>query len=199
MQIDSLGVLALIKSSLVKSHEGKGRMVVFCICPGNLASSGNPNYNAPLKFSCMVAPYSRESSQQCIKTIILGAPRKVPVAKEIGWVSERRYLQDMASKEFGEILLCKENGELLEGLVTNIFVVRKETRDGKEDTVVQTAPVSAGVVWGTARKHVLEICSDSCIQLDESCPVPSDRDKWTEAFVTNRYAETVLNSWLRFS
>jgi branched-subunit amino acid aminotransferase/4-amino-4-deoxychorismate lyase len=179
----------LDKSSSVKSHEGKGRMVVFCICPGNLASGGNPNYSAQLKFSCMVAPYSRESLQKRIKAIILGAPRKIPLAKDIGWVSERRYLQDIASQEFGEILLCKENGELLEGLVTNFFVVRKETRDTKEITVVQTAPVSAGVVWGTARKHVLEICSDLCIQVDESCPVPSDRDKWTEAFVTNRCAE----------
>ena len=183
--MERLSGLALAKSSLVESHGDSGKMIVFCICPGNLhqASGGG---NSALGFGCMVAPYSRQASQKSIKAMILGGPRKVPVAKEIGWVSERKYLQNMASKEFGEILLCKENGELLEGLVTNFFVVRQETRYEKVNAIVQTAPVSSGVVWGTARKHVLEICIDLGVQVDESCPIPAERDTWTEAFVTNR-------------
>lgn len=43
--------------------------------------------------------------------------------QDSGWVAERRPLEALRPPGAGEVLLCSQHGRLLEGLVTNLFVV----------------------------------------------------------------------------
>ncbi|KAI8108975.1 hypothetical protein M9435_005392 [Picochlorum sp. BPE23] len=114
---------------------------------------------------------------------ILGPPRKNPMMKDTTWVADRRYLEEMAPTDAIDVLLCTEEGNVLEGLITNLFiVVEKESGD----MVVQTAPVEAGVLPGTMRARVIEACKHAGIPIEYSvCPNVSERHLWREAFLTN--------------
>lgn len=113
---------------------------------------------------------------------ILGPPRKNPDIKDVLWMRDRGYLEQLAPPGAADVLLCTNKGELLEGLVTNLFVV-VERGDGS--TVVQTAPVDSGVLWGTMRKQVIDACRYLSITIEYICPSIDERQTWKEAFLTN--------------
>jgi branched-subunit amino acid aminotransferase/4-amino-4-deoxychorismate lyase len=126
---------------------------------------------------------------------ILGPPRKNPMMKDTTWVADRRYLEEMAPTDAIDVLLCTEEGNVLEGLITNLFiVVEKESGD----MVVQTAPVEAGVLPGTMRARVIEACKHAGIPIEYSvCPNVSERHLWREAFLTNRYDISIYYNMCR--
>ncbi|KAK9822634.1 hypothetical protein WJX81_001492 [Elliptochloris bilobata] len=74
------------------------------------------------------------------------------------------------------------SGCLLEGLVTNLFVVA-----GVGDGVVEvhTAAPSDGVLSGVMRHHVLQACMQAGILVVEKAPDPAGHRTWREAFLTN--------------
>jgi len=116
---------------------------------------------------------------------IVGPPRKNPTVKDTTWVADRRYLEKMAPPDAMDVLLCTKDGNVLEGLITNLFVVVEKASG---DMVVQTAPVEAGVLPGTMRKRVIQACEFAGISVEYSiCPNVSERHLWREAFLTNRY------------
>lgn len=51
---------------------------------------------------------------------------------------------------------------------------------------ILTASTSDGVVWGTMRQHVLEVCDALGVHLMEEAPHMDTRATWQEAFLTNR-------------
>ncbi|KAI3435918.1 hypothetical protein D9Q98_001976 [Chlorella vulgaris] len=128
-----------------------------------------------------VHPYS--SSTQAGSAVILGGPRSVPIGKDTGWVTERQMLEQQRGDAV-EVLLCSEEGGVLEGLVTNFFVVAAPS-DGAAAPILWTAGMHDGAVWGTVRAQVLEACAQLGIQVVEQAPRMHSRHTWTEAFLTN--------------
>lgn len=84
-------------------------------------------------------------------------------------------LPDLAS----EGLICSSDGDLLEGFISNLFIV--EHRSGI--LVVRTALTS--VLPGIMQMQVLQACQALQIQLDCTAAKQGDKDLWCEAFLTN--------------
>lgn len=161
--------------------EVAGLMMVVVILQQSYEGMDNPNW-----MKIYISPYdSLHAVRHGGTAYILGPPRKNPMMKNTTWVAERRYLEEMAPSDAIDILLCTKDGNLLEGLITNLFiVVEKESGD----MVVQTAPVEAGVLPGTMRARVIEACKHAGISVEDNiCPNVSERHLWREAFLTNRY------------
>jgi len=149
---------------------------------------------------------------------IVGPPRARPVIKDIAWIRDRKDLEERgkrATEALGygipsDVLLCTEGGDLLEGLITNLFVVveveveiedaaegvrggdvnsndnSNDNNDGSQTGryKLQTAPEGT-VLPGIARRKVIEACRELGIPVDLTCPSLSERHLWREAFLTN--------------
>jgi branched-subunit amino acid aminotransferase/4-amino-4-deoxychorismate lyase len=125
-----------------------------------------------------------------VDVAVLGPPRRNPAAKDTNWVRDRRQLEarkrDAAADE---VILADDDGEvLLEGLVTNLFVV-VETEDpggGHQPRrhAAFTAPTTR-CLPGLARQAVLDALDAEGIPWEERAPTASERTEWSEAFVTN--------------
>lgn len=113
--------------------------------------------------------------------VILGGPRSVPIGKDSSWVKDRHHLESLKPEGAVEVLLSSKDGRLLEGLVTNIFVVTED----EGCAVIQTASMEEGVVWGTARKRVIEACIILGVRVIETAPRFEERNRWKEAFISN--------------
>jgi len=159
------------------------KILTVVLCPGT--------NRRPLDVHVAVAPWHANWDDGSASAVILGGPRAVPIGKDTGWVAERKHLEGLRYDGVSEILLCTVDGRPLEGLVTNIFVVRD---DGNGGQVVETAAMEDGVVWGTLRMLVLKACSDLGLKFIEKAPLLEERETWTEAFLTNRSVIWVLGA-----
>lgn len=130
------------------------------------------------------------------------APEPAPCVpacpQDSGWATERQPLEALRPPGIADVLLCSRDGRLLEGLVTNLFVVAaaseassgsgstgSSSRLGPAAVVVYTAGMGDGVVWGTARARVLEACRQLGLEVREEAPAAAARGTWREAFLTN--------------
>ncbi len=109
-------------------------------------------------------------------------PDQIPRATGCGLVThDMSYVAGSA-----EGLLVSAKGDILEGLVSNFFVVTLD-KDGKP--LVQTAPAEEGaaslVLDGVMRRLVLESCHMLHIPVQLALPSVKAASEWSEAFVTN--------------
>ncbi|KAL6131307.1 hypothetical protein ACLB2K_069683 [Fragaria x ananassa] len=138
---------------------------------------------------------------------VVGRGRDVAAAKYSDWVRIRKPLERLRPPSGTELLLSNDGDRILEGSVSNFFVVcRKEDNEAKEQTIdcfeVQTAPISDGVLPGIIRQLVIEVCLSKGIPFREVAPLWSEHEFWEEAFITSslrlmQHAETVRapSSW----
>ncbi|XP_019705869.1 uncharacterized protein [Elaeis guineensis] len=123
---------------------------------------------------------------------VAGRGRDVAAAKYSDWARIRKGMEKMRPPPVTELLLTNDGDRILEGSVTNFFVVcRKVVHDMTDEALndpesarlfeVQTAPLSDGVLPGVIRQLVI----DKGIPLQEVAPSWSDRELWKEAFVTS--------------
>lgn len=118
----------------------------------------------------------------------------------IGLGRLRKPLEKLSPPFATELLLSNDGDQILEGCLTNFFVVcRKDgTEVGNEaeqkdlrgykcacSVEVQTAPISDGVLPGVVRQVIIEVCLKYGIPLREVAPSWSKREQWEEAFITN--------------
>ena len=61
--------------------------------------------------------------QDPVAVAVLGPPRQLPEAKDSAWVTTRAPLERAKPPGVSEALLATARGALVEGLVTNLFVV----------------------------------------------------------------------------
>ena len=78
-----------------------------------------------------------------------------------------------------EGLLCSCDSELLEGFISNLFIVQ-HTDMG---LLVQTAV--DGVLAGIKSREVLDACQALGIRTQRKAALKQERHLWTEAFLTN--------------
>lgn len=95
-----------------------------------------------------------------------------------------------------ELLLSNDGDHILEGCITNFFVVCQKDNSEAEGRYshecnstysfeVQTAPISDGVLPGVIRELVIEVCLSEGIPIREIAPSWSKFEFWEEAFITN--------------
>lgn len=124
-----------------------------------------------------------------------GRGRDAAAAKYASWARIRKSLEKMRPPGVTELLLTNDGDHILEGAVTNFFVVCQQEEcesNGKfsNQTMatkfeVQTAPLSDGVLPGIMRQIVIEVCHDIGIPVREVSPSWSMNEFWKEAFVTS--------------
>ena len=106
---------------------------------------------------------------------IFGNPRSNPTLKLSRWVTQRTALEGRKSASIGEVVLFDEtNGNVHEGLISNIFVVIRE--------VVYTAPADS-VLPGFCRHIVLEGFKRKGVSVVEEFPNVGLLNDWNEVFV----------------
>lgn len=102
-------------------------------------------------------------------------------AKLSSWCTQRRPLEEQfLLQDISEVILTNHENRLLEGLTSNLFVVRRNDKDG--NTRLQTAPT--GILPGSARQLVLDAYDG---ELDWSAPCLQEcrNDDWQEVFLTS--------------
>ncbi|MCO5549083.1 hypothetical protein L7F22_002549 [Adiantum nelumboides] len=125
----------------------------------------------------------------------MGLGRILPNAKHTDWIRTRQALEKSRPKDVTEVILSNDGDLLLEGMITNFFVVVSHMVSAEAELSVnqdqnfkglmlQTAPLK-GVLPGVVRKLVLEICDEHGIPCEESPPSWRHRELWKEAFTTN--------------
>jgi branched-subunit amino acid aminotransferase/4-amino-4-deoxychorismate lyase len=122
-----------------------------------------------------------------VAAAVLGPPRTTPRAKASTWVAQRAPLEAARPADCGEtVLSCADSGALLEGLVSNLFVVSLAP-DGIVE--LRTASLRDGVLGGVARAAILRAAEAlPGLRVCEEAPVPpppGDEAAWTEAFTCN--------------
>ncbi|KAI8031751.1 hypothetical protein LOK49_LG01G03944 [Camellia lanceoleosa] len=147
---------------------------------------------------------------------VVGRGRDVANAKYTDWVRRRKSLEKLRPPSATELLLSNNGDQILEGCVTNVFVVcRKEHNDNSDDArgrgmhdystypfEIQTAPIRDGVLPGVIRQVIIDICLSNGISLREVAPSWSKHESWEEAFITSslrllQHVETIQapSSW----
>ncbi|XP_050386190.1 uncharacterized protein LOC126802589 [Argentina anserina] len=121
---------------------------------------------------------------------VVGRGRDAAAAKYSDWVRIRKPLERFRPPSGTELLLSNDGNRILEGTVSNFFVVcQKDNNESKEKTIhcfeVQTASISDGVLPGVIRQLVIEVCLSKGIPFREVAPLWSEREIWEEAFITS--------------
>ncbi|XP_022138907.1 uncharacterized protein LOC111009973 isoform X2 [Momordica charantia] len=127
---------------------------------------------------------------------VVGQGREFAEAKYSDWVRRRKSLEKLRPPSVTELLLSNDGDQILEGCLTNFFVVcRKVDNEDKNKRVLdftstnsfelQTAPIRDGVLTGVIRQVVKEACLSNGIPFREVAPTWSSNEIWEEAFVTS--------------
>ena len=85
----------------------------------------------------------------------------------------------MLPKTATEGLLCSQDGELLEGFVSNLFIVQQS------DTGLVVKTAVNGVLAGIKQREVLDACLALSIPTQCKGAIKQQRHLWVEAFLTN--------------
>ena len=145
-----------------------------------LASADDHSDKLSWDVSVHLSNYVLRSSLIPAHVAVLGSGRDLPLAKYSLWASAREPLERAKPVGATEIVLSNDGDRLLEGLVTNFFVVAKNP-----DVEVQTAALGDGVLPGVIRQLVIEVCEEDRIPVREAMPSWQARDTWVESFVTS--------------
>ncbi|KAJ1478919.1 aminotransferase [Baffinella frigidus] len=105
-----------------------------------------------------------------------GKPRLTPLAKDTQWVTDRAALEAAKGEGVSEVILPGDGGVLLEGLVTNFFVIDKHG-------TLLTAPDK--VLLGHVRALVISACRAANIPLRLQAPKVKDMATWKGCFLTS--------------
>ncbi|XP_078445358.1 uncharacterized protein LOC144714483 isoform X1 [Wolffia australiana] len=122
------------------------------------------------------------------RVAVAGRGRDMAEAKRTAWVRIRKGMEKRRGPMITELLLSNDGDRILEGSLTNFFVVCRHKEDGDESgesLEVQTAPVSDGILPGIVRELIIEICSKRGIHFRKTAPSWAERELWEEAFITN--------------
>lgn len=192
-------VQSSLEAGLPKALEGRKvgeeLSITTLVCGGSTFSKPQKPYDVYVHIS----GYIPSSSSGGVQLAIVGPGREIALSKFSEWVRTRQSLEKFRPPLVTELLLSNDGDRILEGSITNFFVVcYQETRLPLDDDdfhlstsskwfgyEVQTAPITDGVLPGVIRQLVIEICADEGIPLREVAPSLSTHKLWKEAFISN--------------
>eukprot|EP00850_Spirogloea_muscicola_P003176 SM000012S25438 [mRNA] locus=s12:1096641:1100924:+ [translate_table: standard] len=134
------------------------------------------------------------SCPPAVEVAVLGQGRLAPLAKCSTWATDRQLLEQAKPPGVAEIILSSNGNMLLEGLVTNLFIIVScdITNAAKvagcttsSSVVVQTASLVDGVLPGVTRHLVLRSCHKAGIVVHERAPRWDQRHTWQGAFLSS--------------
>ncbi|KAK9847197.1 hypothetical protein WJX84_003050 [Apatococcus fuscideae] len=143
-----------------------------------------PRQSGPTMLLSVMAhatPYNRSKLASSVEVAVVGPQRSLPAAKDSRWPLHRAHLQARLPKETTEGILASSDGCLLEGFITNLFIISGT----EQHPVLETAAEEEGVLGGIMRARVLQTCSRLCIPVKLAAPHYSTRHLWKGAFLTN--------------
>ncbi|CDY56957.1 hypothetical protein HID58_035437 [Brassica napus] len=192
------GSMSKAMSSVVVKERGRlcgEELAVTVLVTGNvekLSRLGDEKVVDFLDVWLHIGGYSLGVGEKAASLALVGSGRDVANAKYSDWVRLRTPLEKFRPPSTTELLLSNDGDHLLEGCVTNFFVVcRKKSSSGSlygeslREFEVQTAPVTDGVLPGVIREIVIEVCISKGIPYRERAPSWSERELWEEAFITS--------------
>jgi hypothetical protein len=113
---------------------------------------------------------------EMVKLEVAGLPRHNAAAKDSAWVRERKAIYDRMAPDMEEVILMDPaTRQLLEGSQTNFYAI--------QDGTVYTA--EEGILKGTVRSLVLEVCEQNGIPVKLLPPTLDDVDKWQGCFISS--------------
>ncbi|KAL7148350.1 hypothetical protein ABFS83_06G172700 [Erythranthe nasuta] len=156
--------------------------------------------------------------ENAARLAVVGHGRDFANAKYSDWVRLRKPLEKLRPPSVTELLLSNDGERILEGCLTNFFVVCRKEKDQDSNTFgqnelpnlrsieIQTAPLSDGVLPGVIRQVIIDTCLKIGIPFREVAPSWSKRELWIEAFITTdslrilQHVETIQapNEWNSF-
>ncbi|KAI8464193.1 MAG: hypothetical protein J3K34DRAFT_123071 [Monoraphidium minutum] len=110
-----------------------------------------------------------------VRLQIRGLPRANARAKDSEWVRQRRALEATKPPGVNEVVLATPGGELMEGLSSNFFAL--------QGGALVTA--DEGVLSGTVREVVLQVCHDLGLPVHLRPPKISEAPEWQAAFISS--------------
>ena len=121
---------------------------------------------------------------------VVGPARSHPSIKDSAWAAGREGLEASLPPGAADGILTSSpdgGGVLLEGLVTNLFVVQRGSSGGGTAThTLRTAAPADGALDGVLRRVVLALAStETGLAVEEAPPDPAQVGEWTEAFLCN--------------
>ena len=99
-----------------------------------------------------------------------------PRIKSSNLLNNMMALRQAHDKGAYEALLLNARGEVCEGSMSNVFIVR--------DGVITTPPLSSGLLEGITREHVIVIAQANSIEFEEKTCTPEDLLGADEVFIT---------------
>ena len=170
-------VAAAVKQYLVQ-HDDVDELKVTVLVTWDQTAAASTSDEPLGSIACHVAPLPR-LPEPPVRVEVRGAPRTNAAAKDSTWVTERAPLEALmrasAAGDLNELLLKTEGGELLEGSQTNFFALI----DGQVHTAAD------GVLAGTVRRLLLEVCERDGIPVVLEPPRLEDAHKWEGAFISS--------------
>lgn len=184
-----------LPKALEGRKDGEELSITTLVCGG----SSSPKPKKPYDVYVHISSYIPSSNLSGAQLAIVGPGREIASSKFSEWVRTRQSLEKLRPPLVTELLLSNDGDRILEGSITNFFVVcYQETKlhQGVDDFhlstsskwfgyEVQTAPITDGVLPGVIRQLVIEICADEGIPLREVAPSWSTYKLWKEAFISN--------------
>mmetsp|Transcript_4745 Transcript_4745/g.8284 ORF Transcript_4745/g.8284 Transcript_4745/m.8284 type:complete len:332 (-) Transcript_4745:75-1070(-) len=90
--------------------------------------------------------------------------RVQPLSKNTNWVNERQYLESVRHDAASETILCNDNCELLEGTVSNLFIVNADGSVSTSNDLHVLNGHMRGLVLEVLRELNVKVCMNSvCI------------------------------------
>mgnify|MGYP006089099637 FL=1 len=150
---------------------------------------------APSSWSDLLHLHITPMPPRRVPPIVVIAPaasavRSNPLVKDTAWISERASLEELMQKTSStpggaeEVLLIDDGGAILEGTQTNFFALNA-------NGIIETA--GDGVLEGTVRRLVLEVCEAEGIAYELRAPLLREHTSWQGAFIgsTSRLAMSI--------
>lgn len=125
----------------------------------------DPLPEQPTTITANLSPYRRNEH-----SVLLGQ-------KSISYAENSAALQEAQLQGFAETIFCNTAGNLCEGSVSNLFLVKSGT--------LYTPPLESGCLPGTTRALILCLAKELGIPTNEATLAPSDLEAADEVFFTN--------------
>ncbi|KAI9296898.1 D-aminoacid aminotransferase-like PLP-dependent enzyme [Neoconidiobolus thromboides FSU 785] len=121
-------------------------------------------------------------TESSCKVELINLKRNNPTIKDTIWVGQRDHAEKSKSKDSNEVLLVESNGEVLEGLSSNFFVLKEENGQFK----LLTAPYNR-VLKGTIQSIVIDLAKQMNIETEFVAPSLNElcSQSYSAAFITS--------------
>jgi len=138
-------------------------------------NKGHDFFNSALYCHIGLLNVNNYSSSRTIRVLIHGHGRQNASTKDSKWVTDRKKL--IPSDGYEEIILINDKHELLEGTQTNFYVVK--------DDINTIITANEGVLFGSVRDSVLQVCKKHNIHVELRPPSLNDLKSASGVFLSS--------------